>query len=60
LSPDVIAAFLAGVGSILGAGYSLRRAHRQEREDCAKRIQELRETFERGMEKGLGMTKRDA
>lgn len=60
MSPDVIAAFLAGVASILGAGFSLRRAHKQERQHCDERIRDMQRAYDKGMETGLQMRERDA
>lgn len=54
VSLDAIAAFLAGVASILGAGYSIRRARREERELCDQRL----ETYQQGIERGLHMSER--
>lgn len=59
ISPDAIIAFLAGVGSILGAGYSLRRARREERQRCDERVAELRVSYDSGIEKGLHMSERN-
>jgi len=54
LNPDVIAAFFAGVASILSAAFSIRHARKQERADCAERIA----AYERGIEQGLHLQER--
>jgi len=59
VSRDVIAAFLAGVASIVSSGYALRRARREEQRRCDERVGELRESYDRGVEKGLHMSERD-
>jgi hypothetical protein len=58
ISLDALAAFLAGVGSILGAGYSLRRVRREERKDCAERIAQLDAAYHRGIDEGLDLSRR--
>jgi len=58
VSRDVIAAFFAGVASILGAGFTMRRVRKGERQRCAERIAELRESYDRGIDKGLHMSER--
>jgi len=59
VSSDVVLAFLAGISSILGAGYSLRRARREERDACARRIEELTASYDRGIDRGLHMSERE-
>lgn len=58
ISLDAIAAFLTGAASILGAGYSLRRVRRNERRDCAERIEALDRAYHRGMDEGLDLSRR--
>lgn len=58
MSGDLIGAFLAGIASILGAGFSMRRVRRAERQQCAERIAEIRESYDRGIERGLHMSER--
>jgi hypothetical protein len=60
LSGEVIVAFLTGIGSVLGAGWTLRRARREEREECDRRIADQREAYDRGLHEGLHMSERDA
>lgn len=52
----MIAAFFAGAASIAGAGLSLRRVRKQDREECAERMA----AYERGLERGTHMNERDA
>lgn len=59
LNGDLIAAFLAGVASIMGAGYSIKRARKQEREACEVRIHDIKEAHERGLAEGLHLRERD-
>lgn len=46
MSADTIAAtaaFLSGVGAVLGAGITLKKLRRQMHKDCEERIQALKE-----------------
>lgn len=57
LSSDYLAAlgaFLAGIGSVLGAWRVIKRVKREERERCEERLREYRE----GLKEGLHMEER--
>ena len=41
-------AFLTGIGSIVGGFWALKAVHKQDRNDCLERIEELRREFDRG------------
>lgn len=63
MHPDTIAAigaFLTGVGAVLGAMRSLRRVRKAERDDCDKRVAEVRSVFRAGYREGLRVAPRDA
>lgn len=60
LTPDVILAFLAGASSIVGGAWTVRRARKEEKEHCEQRISDIRESFSRGLEKGLHLDERDS
>lgn len=59
---DVLAAlgaFASGVGSILGGLWALRTVRRRAERKCDERLAELRDAFERGVEQGLGLERRE-
>lgn len=56
ISPDAIIAFLTGVAAVLGGGWSLRRARREERAICDRRVAEIQAAYDRGMDRGVGLT----
>jgi len=51
-----LTAFLTGVGSILGAMWTLKRVKRNERADCAQRIKEIHDSYQEGY--GAGVKRR--
>lgn len=59
MSPEVIAAFFAGVASIAGGVWTVRRARREEQERCEQRLADIREAYNLGMKTGLRLDERD-
>lgn len=47
-----IGAFLSGVGSALGSIWYVRRARREAREDCDRRLREYQEALHEGIQIG--------
>lgn len=60
ISSEVIAAFFAGVASILGGVWTVRRARKEEQERCDQRLADIREAYKAGMDTGLKLDERDA
>lgn len=55
---ELVAAFVAGAGSIIGGAWSLRRARREEQARCEQRLSDIREAYNKGMDKGMHVTER--
>lgn len=47
-----LAAFLSGMGSVIGGIWAIRGLRKRDREECDRRVAELRAEFERGYEHG--------
>lgn len=58
MSLELIVAFITGVGSVVGGSFALRRARKEEREDCRRRIEEMDKAYHQGLKEGLDMTRR--
>ena len=46
--PAAWGAFLTGMGSVLGAMFSLKRTRKRAEDECAQRITDIKEAFARG------------
>ena len=48
VNPDVVTAFFAGIGSVLGGVLTVRHVRKLMREECAEKLA----LFERGLDRG--------
>ncbi|HKB39860.1 MAG TPA: hypothetical protein VKD72_25720 [Gemmataceae bacterium] len=46
--PAAWGAFLTGMGSVLGAMFSLKRTRKRAEDECAQRLADIKEAFRRG------------
>jgi len=46
--PAALGAFLTGVGSVVGAMFSLKRVRKRSEDECKQRIDDIRKAFRAG------------
>jgi hypothetical protein len=52
LDYELLVAVLSAAGAVISAYVSLRLARKREREDCDRRVEEVKEAMREGMEMG--------
>jgi hypothetical protein len=52
VDPEALGAILSGVAAVLSALISLRFTRKRTEADCARRIEEIKQAFRKGLEVG--------